>query len=130
MASREVGQKLSIYESKQKLSSSKKSITEHFGNKYNISCTYVEKALSWHTLKSEVSQILQDFALFLRSCCNAMKGMEYIEELNTISNLRSTATKQRACEIQEQSGKVKMNDLLCFIENQVKMLSDPMFGNI
>ncbi|KAK0131909.1 hypothetical protein N1851_033296 [Merluccius polli] len=56
--------------------------------------------------------MLQDYAMFLRSCCNAMEEMEYMQELDTISNMRSIALKlpyklrekwrNKAYELQEQ----------------------------
>lgn len=57
---------------------------ENFGNEYRISCAYLEKTLSWPQIKSEDSRALQDYAMFLRSCYNAMEEMEYMEEIDTI----------------------------------------------
>ncbi|XP_031425669.1 uncharacterized protein LOC116220856 [Clupea harengus] len=37
--------------------------------------------------------MLQDYAMFLRSCCNAMEEMDYMQELDTISSMRSIALK-------------------------------------
>lgn len=70
-----------------------------------------------------------------------MESLQYMEEMNVPSNLRLVATKlpyrlwERwravACEIQECRGcRVIFPDLVNFIERQVKILSDPLFGNI
>ena len=63
-------------------------------------------------MKSEDSKLPQDYAIFLRSCCNAMEEMDYMQELDTISNMRSIALKvpfelkekwrNQAYELQEQ----------------------------
>lgn len=116
-------------------------LKEHFGNEYKISCAYIEKALSWPTIRSEDSRALQDFALYLRGCCNAMEQLEYMEELDTSSNMRNIVLKlpyklrekwrTKACEMQEQrSTRIRMADLVCFIERQTSIISDPVFGDI
>ncbi|KAL1277030.1 hypothetical protein QQF64_023703 [Cirrhinus molitorella] len=119
----------------------KQLLKQHFGNEYRISCAYIEKALSWPSVKSEDPKALQAFALYLRSCCNAMEDLEFMEELDTVANLRSIALKlpyklrerwrTKAFELQEQRGnKVKMVDLVSFIEKQANIVSDPIFGDI
>ncbi|KAI2657502.1 Enolase-phosphatase E1 [Labeo rohita] len=45
-------------------------LKEHFGNEVRIASAYMEKALSWKTIKSKDAKALQDYGLFLRSCCN------------------------------------------------------------
>lgn len=53
----------------------KQLLKENFGNEYKISTTYLEKTLSWSLIKSEDSKYLQEYAMFLRSCCNAMEEL-------------------------------------------------------
>ncbi|XP_052470971.1 uncharacterized protein LOC128027405 [Carassius gibelio] len=119
----------------------KELLKENFGNEYKISCAYLEKALSWSQIKSEDCKSLQDYAMFLRSCCNAMEEMEYMEELDTISNMRSIVLKlpyklrerwrNKAYELQEQrSRRVRILDLVCFIEKQARIAADPVFGDL
>lgn len=81
----------------------------------------MEKALGWSSMKSEDPKALRDFALFLRTCCNAMEELEYPEELDTISNMKNIVLKlpyklrekwrARACELQH-TGKVRMVSLV------------------
>lgn len=61
----------------------KKLLKEHFGNKYRISVAYINKALSWPTVKADDGEALNSLALFLTSCSNAMIDLEYIEELDS-----------------------------------------------
>ena len=115
-------------------------LKEHFGNAYRISCAYIEKALAWPVIKLEEPRALQDFALFLRSCCNAMEQLQYMEELDTISNMRKIIFilpyklrerwRSKACEIQQRDIRVRMADLVSFIEKQASIVSDPVFGDI
>lgn len=115
----------------------KQLLKKHFGKEYRISCAYIEKALSWPSVKSEDPKALQAFSLFLRSCCNGMEDLQFMEEPDTVANMRSIAHKLRerwrtkAFELQEQRcHKVKMLDLVRFIENQANIVSDPIFGDI
>ena len=116
-------------------------LKENFGNEYKITCAYLEKTLSWSQIKPEDSKPLQEYALFLRSCCNTMEEMEYMEELDTVSNMRSIVLKlpyklrerwrNKAYELQEQRGRrVRILDLVCFIEKQARIAADPVFGDL
>lgn len=75
------------------LSPDKTLLKENFRNALKIFCAYLEKALSWPQVKPEDSRALQDYAMFLRSCYNAMEEMEYLEDLDTVSNIRSIVLK-------------------------------------
>lgn len=51
----------------------KRLLKEHFGNEFNVSTAYMEKALHWSTLKAEDVHELQAYAfLFLHTCCNTI----------------------------------------------------------
>ncbi len=119
----------------------KRLLKEHFGNEFKVSTAYMEKALGWPTLKAEDVQGLHAYALFLRTCCNTMDELSYMQELNMPSNMKMVVMKlpyklreqwrAKACEIMETShGRAKFSDVVEFIEKQVKMASDPVFGDI
>ncbi|KAL1250809.1 hypothetical protein QQF64_018605 [Cirrhinus molitorella] len=116
-------------------------LKEHFGNEVRIASAYMEKALSWKTIKSEDAKALQDYGLFLRSCCNAMNNICYMNELNLATNmqviLRKLPYKLRekwrivAYDLQERrNDQAYFSDIADFIERQVKIVMDPVFGNI
>ncbi len=101
----------------------------------------MEKALGWPTLKAEDVQGLQAFALFLWTCCNTMDEFSYMQELNMPSNMKMVVMKlpyklreqwrAKACEIMEYGqGRAKFSHIVEFVEKQVKVLSDPVFGDI
>ncbi len=101
----------------------------------------MERANSWTVIKPEDSKALQDFAMFLRACGTAMSDMDYMEEFNAISNMGNIIHKlpyklrEKWCtvahELQEQRGcRVKMLDLIAFIEKQARIAADPVFGDI
>lgn len=116
-------------------------LKEHFGNEHQIATAYMEKVFTWPIIKSEDIQALQDFALFLRGCCNAMSEICYMEELNIPSHMRQVIMKwpyklrerwrTMVCELQERQGfRATFNDMVNFLEHQVKILSHPLFGDI
>lgn len=115
-------------------------VKEHFGNEMKIAA-YLEKALGWPITKSEDVGSLHAFSLILRGCCNMMDGLHYMEEINMPSNVRLIVMKlpyklrERwrvvACELQERRAyRAVFLNLVNFIERQVKILLDPLFGNV
>lgn len=62
-------------------------LKEHYGNEQKVASTYMEKALLWPQIKSEDVKALQEYSLFLRSCCNAMEDVQYLHDLDTPSNM-------------------------------------------
>ena len=101
----------------------------------------MDNVFSWTPIKGEDVQALQAFALFLRGCCNATEQIMYMKELDMPSNMRNIVLKlpyklrekwrSTACDLQERRGQRAMfSDLVKFIEKQVKIVSDPLFGNI
>ena len=116
-------------------------LAEHFGNEHKIAAAYMEKILTWTPVKSEDIKGLQSFSLFLRGCSNLTEQLMNMKELDLPSNMRSIIVKlpyklrerwrNVACDLQERRGNRAMfADLVGFIERQVKIASDPVFGNI
>lgn len=116
-------------------------LREHFGNEFKIASAYMDKAMNWTLIKGEDVKALQAFSLFLRGCCNVTEQIMYMRELDMPSNMRSIVLKlpyklrERwrgiAFDLQERRGQRPVfSDLVMFIETQVKIFSDPLFGNI
>ena len=116
-------------------------LQEHFGNQYKIATAYMEKALAWQSIKSEEVKALQAYSLYLRGCCNAMEDLQYLQELDMPVNMRLIVFKlpfrmrdqwrAKAHEIMERTNdRAHIKDLVIFIERHVRILSDPLFGNI
>lgn len=116
-------------------------LKEQFGNKQKVASAYMDKALSWPPIKAEDVRVLQDYSLFLRGCCNAMEDVQYLSDMDMPSNMLSIIKKlpyklrdkwrNHACELQERHNRrAKFTDIANFIERQVKILTDPVFGNI
>lgn len=71
----------------------------------------MDKALGWCLIKTEDAQGLYAYSLFLRSCCNLIGDISYMQELSMPSNMRTVVMKlpfklrerwrERACEIMD-----------------------------
>ncbi|KAK0152298.1 hypothetical protein N1851_006347 [Merluccius polli] len=62
-------------------------LQEHFGNEHQIATAYMEKALSWSSIKPDDTKALQVYTLFLRGCSTAMKDVHYMHELDMPANM-------------------------------------------
>ncbi len=119
----------------------KQLLQKHFGNKYKIATAYLERALSWPAIKGEEVSALQSYVLFLRGCCNVVEVLQYLQELDMPSNMRVIISKL-PFKLRERWRAVAHNilettecralfkDLVQFIERQVGILMDPLFGDI
>ncbi|KAL3967647.1 phylloquinone omega-hydroxylase/docosahexaenoic acid omega-hydroxylase [Sarotherodon galilaeus] len=119
----------------------KRLLRKHFGDEYTIASAYIERALKWPVIKPEDGDALTEFAMFLTTCCNTVDSMEYIEEMDSPTNMRTVIFKlpfklrERwrgfACDIQERTAtRARFTDLVSFVEKQAKIASHPLFGNI
>lgn len=116
-------------------------LQEHFGDELKITAAYVEKVLGRPLVKSEDVKGLHAYSLFLCECCNAMEEFEYIKELDMPANMQAVIQKlpyklrekwqTKASELLEcyRLGACFM-DIVVFIEQQVRIASDPIFGDI
>ena len=116
-------------------------LQEHYGDEFKITSAYMTKALEWSANKTGDLKTLQCFVIFLRSCCNAMEEMTYSHEMNLSSNMKILIMKlpyrlrerwrSYVCEFQErQKRRPQFSDVVSFLERQVKIASDPVYGNI
>lgn len=119
----------------------KELLKQHFGNEYKVASAYKEKVFAWPPIRAEDVNALQAYSLFLRSCCNVMENIQYMQELDMTSNMRIVMSKL-PFKLREQWRSVAHNimhtsdrralfkDLVEFIEKHVRILSDPLFGDI
>lgn len=113
----------------------------HFGDGLKIANAYMEKALNWSMIKPDDGKALHAYALYLRGCCNAMKELKSMEELDLVSTLKLIVSKlpyklrekwrNTAFELLERNQRrATFSDLVVFIEKQASILQDPLFGDI
>lgn len=114
-------------------------LQEHFGDPFKVASAYMEKVLLWPVLKGEDVKALQAYSLLLRECCNSMG--DCVGDLNVPTNMQTIVKKlpyklrdrwrSVACELQEKfNRRATFHDIVNFVEKQVKIASDPLFGDI
>lgn len=116
-------------------------LQNHFGNPLKIAAAYMEKVFMWPGIKSEDVKALQSYSLLLRVCCNALERSLSVYELDAPINMQTVIKKlpyklrdrwrDVACDLQERlHRRVNFCDIVEFIERQVKIASDPLFGDL
>lgn len=108
---------------------------------YKLEQLQKEQKRNVNVIKSEDVRALQDYSLFLRSCCNSMEDIQCFHELDTPSNMLTVVKKlpyklrgkwrSEVCELQEAvNQRATFSDIVNFIERQVKIMTDTVFGDI
>ena len=116
-------------------------LQKHYGNELKIANAYMEKALNWPIIKQEDGKALSAYALFLTGCKNTMGDLEFMEEMDNPTNMRTVLSKLpykvrekwrvTAFEIQEKGrGRARFSELVEFIDRQAKIVMDPLFGSM
>lgn len=116
-------------------------LKEHYGNDQKVAAAYMDRVMSWPQMKPDDVRALQEYSLFLRGCCNVLEDVQYLQDLDTPSNMLDIIRKlpyklrdrwrSHACDLQEKHNRrVKFTDIANFVEKQVRILTDPVFGNI
>ena len=113
---------------------------KHFGNEMIIANAYLEKALSWISIKPDDHKSIHSYALFLQECHNAMQNLDYLDELDVASNLKLLLSKlpyilrerwrTRVYEASQRNTRVRFKHLVEFMETQSRILLHPVFGDI
>lgn len=116
-------------------------LQEHFGDNYKIAMAYIERASAWPTIRSEDAKSLQAYALFLSGCCNVMKELQHMQELDMPSNMKTVISKLpynlherwRAVAhdiVETLNRRAHFSDVVVFLEKHVRILTGPIFGDI
>lgn len=119
----------------------KRLLLHHYGNELKIATAYLEKALQWPQIKAEDSKGMKTYALFLIGCRNTMADVEFMNEMNNPTNMRTVISKlpfrfrerwrNTAFDIQQRNGRrATFEDLVNFIDLNAQVLNDPLFGDI
>lgn len=119
----------------------KRLLHKHYGDELRIASAYIDKALKWPQVKSDDGKALSAYAMFLIGCRNTMEDIEFLEEMDNPTNLRTVVSKlpyklkerwrAEAYDMKEQRGRrAKFADLVSYIDRQARIAMDPLFGNI
>lgn len=110
----------------------KRLLHKHYGDELRIASAYIDKALKWPQVKSDDGKALSAYAMFLIGCRNTMEDIEFLEEMDNPTNLRTVVSKlpyklkerwrAEAYDIKEQRGRrAKFADLVSYIERQARI---------
>lgn len=101
----------------------------------------MDKINAWPATKPEDIKSLCAYVLFLQTCCNAMEELRYLDELNMPANMKTVIQKLpyklrgkwrvAVCDIYERNHhRAGFKNIVHFIDQQEKIMSDPVFGDI
>ncbi|XP_019633454.1 PREDICTED: uncharacterized protein LOC109476879 [Branchiostoma belcheri] len=116
----------------------KRLLEERYGTPFKVSRAYAEEAKRWSEIKHDDKPALRKFSLFLTKCLNAMKGDQYLQELDHYTNIALLVGKlpyrlkerwrRKSHDIQRQ-GRVKFKDLVDFVKQEEQVSSNDMFDD-
>lgn len=68
-------------------------LQQHYGDELQIATAFMNKALEWPQIKAEDRKALNAYALFLKGCENTMNDVEFMEEMDNLSNMKTVISK-------------------------------------
>lgn len=123
------------------LKEAKRLLQYHYGNELKIATAYLDKALKWPQIKTEDAKGLKTYALYLTGCRNTMTDIDFMEEMDNPSNMRTVLSKlpyklrerwrNTAFDFQvRHKRRARFEDLVAFIDLHAQVMNDPLFGDI
>ena len=113
-------------------------LQERYGNDEVIANALIQRALGWPIVKADSCKGLDEFAIFLTECLNAVKSLIAVKVLEYPDNLRKLVMKLpyycqerwRSVVLQrrQQNGIVLFQDLVNFVKTEAKKANDPLYG--
>ena len=114
-------------------------LQRRYGDERKMASALVDKLLSWPSVRHDDIKGLDKFSIFLTGCNSSMPtGASSARELDHPGLLRSVMDKlpphlqerwrRTAVQIQDSGRIVVFEDLASFVEKEVKIASDPLFG--
>ena len=117
----------------------KKLLAERFGDPYRVSEAYKSRLRKWPTISEGDSSGLQLFSDFLGQCEEAMKSLQYMNDLDSTEVLKEVSCKlpsysgvkwcRHAFEAKQKHGRaVLFHDLVKFVKTEADLATDPVFS--
>lgn len=106
-------------------------LQEHFGIHHKTATAYMEKALVWQSIKCDKVNALQAYSLFLqgKNIFDMPVNMRTI--VSKLPFKMRDQWRAKAQEIMERTnGRAHIKNLVAFTQRHVRILSNPLFGNI
>ena len=126
-------------ESNDSYKNAKRLLTQRFGDPHRVSNAYKVCLRNWSQITEGDSNGLQAFSDFLGQCEEAMKSVEFLNDLNSTEVLKQVSSKlpsysgvkwcHNAFETRKKSGLVvTFHDLVKFVESEANLATDPVFS--
>ena len=116
----------------------RKALERKYGDDYKISKAYVETLLTWPAIRVTDISGLEDFSIKLRSCLNAMEDISALTEVNHPKNMQRIVGKlphalqegwrRSAFALTRRNLNPSFQDVVEFVEREVEVATDPVFG--
>ena len=126
-------------ESSEGYKNARRLLEEQYGNPYVISTAYINKALTWPTIKADNTAELKHFSLYLIKCLNAMQSIGHMSALNHPFNLQAIVQKlplylhnkwrDNVTKLRKYHGKIAdFGDLSEFVTTAAESANDPIYS--
>lgn len=116
----------------------RKALDRKYGDDYKISKAYVNALLTWPAIRAVDITGIEYFSIKLRHCLNAMEDISALTEVNHPKNLQRIVAKlpyalqegwrRTAFTIARKEAKPSFENVVEFVEKEVEMATDPVFG--
>ena len=112
---------------------------KRYGDGNRVATALVNKILAWHQIESNDVAALDEFAIYIRGCLNALKnvpqGMSEVDSKvirQMLGRLPREVTENwriNVYDIEERDGrKPDFEDFVCFVEKIVRIATNPWYG--
>lgn len=114
-------------------------LAKEYGDPFKVATAYVNKVISWPTVKFDDSTGLRSFAVFLMKCKNAMMGLSHMTVLNHAPNMQNAVQKLPSYlqnKWRDHVLKLRLNnaraanfrDLVHFVQFAAEAANDPIYS--
>ncbi|XP_071094674.1 uncharacterized protein [Haliotis cracherodii] len=113
-------------------------LEERYGNQETIANALIKRAMCWPNIKADNAKSLDEYAVFLNECQNAVKSLYSVKVLEYPDNIRKLVMKLPfhcqekwrgiVLQIRLSRSTVEFSDLVQFVRKEAQKAMDPMYG--
>ena len=115
-------------------------LERRYGDSEIIANAFISRALSWPVIKSDNVKGLDEFAIFLTECGNAIQSIEAVRLLEYSENLRKLVSKlpfhvhdrwrSVVMDTRDKGQVPRFNQLVTFVQREAKKANDAVYGRM
>ncbi|XP_068245375.1 uncharacterized protein [Palaemon carinicauda] len=116
----------------------KRLLDKVYGDPYKVSMAYIDKLTKWPQVRSDNSESLQEYALYLVKCNHTMQSLSNMQVLNDSPNLQMVISKlpvyiqnnwlDHVIKLRKQGVCECFTTLVEFVQNAAEAAMDPVFS--